>query len=305
MLTRRTLISSLGAVAVAGAAPTEPGQGTIKLEIGNYGMQSLPVERALSLIREIGYDGAELCLMKDWPSEPRLLDSEARRRIREFGLPIPSLIENFNTMAPDSDLKQIPDRIRAAAELAHDLSSTAPPLLQTVLGGKAGDWERIRETMASRVAGWARIAGENGIRLAVKAHAMNACDTPDKLVWLLDKVNLPSLTAIYDYGHFQVAGLSIEESMDALLPRSAFITVKDSKMVNGKPQFLLPGDGTIDYQRYFRKVKALGWHGWVLVEVTRQLQTLPGFSPAIAARRSYEHLAPILATLGMRHTTGI
>jgi len=169
-----------------------------------------------------------------------------------------------------------------------------------VLGGKQGEFETIRDTMARRLAEWARIAAESGIRLAVKAHASNACDTPEKLNWLLDKVRHPALTAIYDYGHFQLAGLGIEESMDALLPRSAFITVKDSKLVNGKPQFLLPGDGSVDYARYFAKVNQLKWSGWVLVEVTRQLQTQPGYDGIEAARRSYSNLAPVLKRVGLR-----
>ena len=129
---------------------------------------------------------------------------------------------------------------------------------------------------------------------------MQTADTPAKLVWLLDKVNHPALTGIYDYGHFQLAGLGMEESMDALLSRSAFLTLKDSKLENGKPRFLLPGDGNIDYTRYFRKVKELRWQGWVLVEVTRQLQTQPGYDPEQAARRSYAVLAPILKTLQLR-----
>jgi sugar phosphate isomerase/epimerase len=129
---------------------------------------------------------------------------------------------------------------------------------------------------------------------------MNACDTPDKLVWLLRRISHPALTAVYDYGHFQLANLTIEDSMDELLPHSALITVKDSKLVNGKPRFLLPGDGTIDYARYFRKVKALNWKGWVLVEVTRQLQMEPGYDGEKAARKSYGHLAPILSAMGLR-----
>jgi sugar phosphate isomerase/epimerase len=295
-MTRRTLL----AAALAPASRAFAAASAIRLEIGNYGMQSLPVDRALAAIREIGYDGAELCCIPEWPSEPKKLDTAARRRIREFGLPIPSLIESFNLMAPDAVLSTVPDRIRAAAALAHDIAPSKPPLLQTVLGGKQGEFETIRDTMAQRLGEWARVAGESGIRLAVKAHASNACDTPDKLGWLLDKVHHPALTAIYDYGHFQLAGLGIEESMDTLLPRSAFITVKDSKLVDGKPVFLLPGDGSIDYARYFAKVKELKWTGWVLVEVTRQLQTQPGYDGIEAARRSYANLAPVLQRAGLR-----
>jgi sugar phosphate isomerase/epimerase len=285
---------------LAAAVRTPAAPSAIRLQIGNYGMQSLTVDRALALIREIGYDGVELCLMAGWPTEPKLLSSADRRRIRESGLPIPTLLENFNLLAAADLLAGTPARIRAAAALAHDLAPKNPPMLQTVLGGRMAEWETMRGTMAERLAEWARIAGDSGIRLAVKAHALNACDTPAKLVWLLDQVKHPALTAIYDYGHFELAGLGIEESMDALLPRSAFITVKDSKMVNGKPQFLLPGDGDVDYARYFRKVKAMAWSGWVLVEITRQLQTLPVYDPELAARRSYNHLAPVLKSLGLR-----
>ena len=94
--------------------------GAVKLYVGNYGMQTLEVDRALASIREIGYDGAELCLMAGWPSEPAKLDAAARRRIRRQPLPIPSMIENFNTLVPAADHSKILDRIRAAAALAHD-----------------------------------------------------------------------------------------------------------------------------------------------------------------------------------------
>jgi sugar phosphate isomerase/epimerase len=294
-LTRRTLLAA--ALASASRAAATP---AIRLEIGNYGMQSMDVDRALAVIREAGYDGAEICCIPEWPSEPKKLDAAARRRIRESGLPIPSLLESFNLLATDAVLAATPDRIRSAAALAHDVAPKNPPLLQTVLGGKPGEFEKVRDTMAARLGEWARVAGDSGIRLAVKAHVMNACDTPARLIWLLDKVNQPALTGIYDYGHFQLDGLGIEETMDALLPRSAFITVKDSKLVDGKPQFLLPGDGSIDYSRYFTKVKKMGWKGWVLVEVTRQLQTQPGYDAVAAAKHSYANLAPVLKSLGLR-----
>jgi sugar phosphate isomerase/epimerase len=275
-------------------------RGAIRLEIGNYGMQALAVEEALAQIRRIGYDGAELCLMPGWPSEPKALSAADRRRIREMRFPIPTMIESFNLMATEEAHRMALERIRAAAELAHDLNPTDPPILQTVLGGRAGDWPKIRDTMAARLADWGRVAAENKIRLAVKAHAVNAVDTPAKLLSLLDQVNNPSIVAIYDYGHFQLRDLTIEQTMDEMLRRTSFITVKDSKVVDGKPQFLLPGEGSIDYARYFRKVKAVGWKGWVLVEVSSQLFRQPGYDPIRAAKKSYAHLAPILAATGMR-----
>ena len=276
------------------------GRSAVRLHLGTYGMQALPVDRALNLIRETGYDGAELCLMAGWPSEPAKLDAAARRRIRTSGLPIPTLIENFNTLVADAEHERTLDRIRVAAALAHDIAPKSPSILQSVLGGKPAEWEQVKEKMAARLADWARVAGESRMPLAVKSHIGSASNTPEKLVWLLDRVKHPSLTAIYDYSHFQLLGLDLKTTIDTLLARSSFITVKDGRMVDGNPQFLLPGDGTIDYRRYFSILKEKSYQGWMLVEISRQLQTQPGYDPIAAARRSYAALAGPLKEAGLR-----
>lgn len=260
----------------------------------------LPVDAALEHIRNIGYDGAELCLMEGWPSQPAKLDTAARRRIRDGALPIPTMIENFNLLVSESEHSRTLDRIRAAAVLGADIASKERPILQSVLGGKPAEWEQVKSTMARRLADWARVAHESGIRLAVKSHIGSASDTPEKLLWLLDQVRQPGLSGIYDYGHFQLLDLDLQKTLDVLLPRSSFITVKDGRMVNGKAQFLLPGEGTIDYRKYFALLRSRGYQGWMLVEISRQLQTEPGYDPIAAAKKSYEHLAPLLKSAGLR-----
>jgi inosose dehydratase len=204
-------------------------------------------------------------------------------------------------MASDADHARTLDRIRAAAALAHDVSPSSPPILQSVLGGTGGQWDRVKDTMASRLADWARVADQHKLRLAVKSHFGSASDTPEKLLWLLDQVRHPALSAIYDYGHFQPLGLPLIDTLDALLPRVSFITVKDSRLAPGnKAQFLLPGDGTIDYSAYFSHLKREGYRGWVLVEVSRQLQTVPGYDAPTAARRAYDNMARALRSAGLR-----
>ena len=304
MLSRRQLLHWATMPLLPGPllpGPLSPGKSSpVSLSIGNYGMPMMPVDRALAIIREIGYDGAELCLMAGWPSEPAKLDAAARRLIRRQGLPIPSMIENLNLLVSDAEHASTLNRIRVAAALAHDVSPKRPPRLQSVLGGKPSEWEQVKHRMAARLADWARVAHENRIELAVKSHIGSASDTPQKLIWLLDQVNSPSLSAIYDYSHFQLLDLDLQASLETLLPRSAFITVKDGRLVDGKPQFLLPGDGTIDYAKYFALLKTKGYRGWMLVEISRQLQTSPGFDAIGAARKSYENLSPRLRAAGLR-----
>jgi len=287
--------------AAAAARPlTGASKGPVKLHIGTYGMQPLDVNRAIATIRDIGYDGVELCLMAGWPSEPAKLDAAARRRIRAAKLPVPTMIENFNTLVSEADHARTLDRIRAAAALAHDIAPKSPPILQTVLGGKPAEWEQVKQHMASRLAEWARIAAETKIRLAVKSHIGSASNTPEKLIWLLDHVKNPALSGIYDYGHFQLLNLPLRGTLETLMPRSSFLTVKDGRMVNGAAQFLLPGDGNIDYREYFSILAEKRFRGWMLVEISRQLQTQPGYDPVAAARRSYTNLAGLLRSAGLR-----
>lgn len=289
-MTRRGLLALAAAPRAAG----------VRLSIGTYGMQAFEVDRALAEIRTIGYDGAELCLMPGWPSEPAKLDAAARRRIRGQALPIPTLLENLNLLASDADHARTLDRIRAAAALAHDLAPKNPPLLQTVLGGSGREWEQVKQQMAARLTDWARVAGENKLKLAVKSHYGSASDTPEKLLWLLDQVKSPALSAIYDYGHFQLLGLDLVTTLDRLLPRSSFVTVKDSKLDGKTARFLLPGDGTVDYAAYFAHLKQRRYRGWVLAEVSRQLQTAPGYDELAAARRAYNSMSKTLQAAGLR-----
>ncbi len=185
--------------------------------------------------------------------------------------------------------------------MAHDLAPDNPPLLQTVLGGAGRDWEQVKQPMAKRLADWARVASAWKLKLAVKSHYGSASDTPEKLLWLLAQVKNPALSAIYDYGHFQLLGLDLLATLDTLLPRSSFITVKDSKFADGKAaRFLLPGDGTVDYGVYFSHLKRRGYRGWVLAEVSRQLQMAPGYDPLAASRRSYLSMSKALRAVGLR-----
>ena len=95
-ISRRMLLAGIAAPLVEAAKSS-----AVRLSIGTYGLQSLTVDDAIREIRRMGYDGAELCLMAGWPSEPAKLDAAARKRIRTSGFPIPSMIENFNLLVSD------------------------------------------------------------------------------------------------------------------------------------------------------------------------------------------------------------
>ena len=63
---------------------------------------------------------------------------------------------------------------------------------------------------------------------------------------------------------------------------------------------LLPGDGTIDYVDYYRRLMKFGWTGHTVVEISAQIHSRPGYDPVAAATHSYARIAPVMAKVGVQ-----
>jgi len=268
-----------------------------------YGMKSLALDDALKTCAEIGYDGVELCLLDGYPTTPAQFGAAERTKLREslasLKLRVSGLMENFALLADDAQQAKILERIKAAGQLAHDLAPDALPPLETVLGGKPAEWDQVKDRMVENLRAWAKAAEEAKIVLAIKAHVMNAVQTPERLLWLWKAVSHPAIQLAYDYSHFQVQNLPLDETLAAMLPHTSFIHVKDASGTPEKVKFLLPGEGTIDYGAYFKKLQAFGYRGDVVVEVSAMLFKQPEYDPKEAARKSYAGLTAGLEKAGL------
>ncbi len=281
-----------------------PAQSQVSLGFSLYGMKSLPLDKALQTCAAVGFDSVELALMPGNPTEPKLLSAEARRGLRSrldaLALKLGGLMENLPILGEARAHQQNLERIKAAAELAHALAPSAPPPLETVLGGRPADWEKVRDTIAARLREWAGVAAANKLVLAIKPHVAGAMHLPEHALWLLEQVRSPALRLAYDFSHYQLRGLVLADTMKAILPHAVFIHVKDADGDAAKFSFRLPGEGKISYADYFRSLKEAAWRGPVVVEVSSQLSNKPGYDPLAAARTSYAALAPAMASAGLR-----
>jgi sugar phosphate isomerase/epimerase len=284
---------------------------TIGLGFSLYGMKSLAPSAAIKALAEIGYDCVELPVMPDWPAESAKLSAEARRELRgqlaERGMRLTALMENLPSFGDDAQHRANLERLKLATQLARDLAPEKPeagkptlPLIETILGGKPGEFDAGKERLAGRIKDWAKVAAEAKVVVAVKAHVGNAIQRPEQLIWLLEQVASPWLQAAYDYSHFQLQDLNLQETVKALLPRSVFIHVKDTEHSQGKRGFLLPGEGTIDYLPMFKLLGQSNYRGDVVVEVSSQVSSKPGYDPLAAASKCYNHLADAFAKAGLK-----
>jgi len=268
-----------------------------------YGMKDLPTAEALSACAALGYDDVELALLPGYATEPATLSKPHRAELRKVldgtGLAVPALMENLRAVVDDRAHRANLDRIARAAELAHDLSATNVPVLETVLGGTPADWPAMREPMIGRLRGWAEAARKHDLVVAVKPHVGGALHRADDAARMIDAVGSPNLRAVYDYSHYQVQDLPLSETLDALIGHTVFVHVKDGERRDGKTAFLLPGEGRTDYADYFRKLVARGYAGSITVEVSAMLHKRPDYDAVAAAKRSYVHLADAWKKAGL------
>ena len=145
----------------------------------------------------------------------------------------------------------------------------------------------MKTRMIDRLADWARAGQAAETVIAVKSHVSGALHRPEDAKWLVDQVNSPWIRLVYDYSHFQLRNFDLAQSLKMLLSDTVFIHVKDARGTAQSVEFLLPGEGTIDYIAYFQTLKAAAYRGPVVVEVSGQIHGRPGYDPREAARKSY------------------
>lgn len=296
--TRRAALAALPALALAprarAADPKPPALG-----FSLYGMKALSLADALKACRAIGYAGVEFALMPGYPAEPRLLTAadrkDLRARLADHALAVHGLMENLPEPAADAAHKANLERLKAAAELGNALAPGAPPPVESVLGGKPADWDRVKDKLAERLGAWADVGRAAKTVIAVKPHVANALHTPDGAAWLVKQVNSPWLRLAFDYSHFELRKVALADAVAALVPLAAFVHVKDAKGTADKFEFVLPGAGTTDYAAYAKLLAARKYAGPVVVEVSGHVSGKPGYDAVAAAKASYAALAKAFA----------
>jgi len=297
MQTRRQFLRQTATTAALAAFPF-PSRAVstgISLGFSLYGMKTVPLDDALRTCAEIGYRNVEFALNPGFPTEPKLLSADARKNLRSrlaaLRLDLSSLMLNLSLTVDDTTHAKNLDALKTAAQLAQDLAPQRTPVVETVLGGKPAEWDNVKDRMAERLQSWAAVAAAGKVTLAIKAHVGNAVNSPERLLWLLEKANSPAVKAAYDYSHFELAGIPLADSLKALLPQTRFIHLKDATGDAKKFQFLLPGEGKTDYAAYFKLLKQLGYSGPAVVEVSGQIFSKPGYDPIAAAKKCFAVLS--------------
>jgi sugar phosphate isomerase/epimerase len=265
----------------------------MRISYCTWGMMKVDIEEAIPAIARIGYHAIELAVTPGWPTELSTLDPGKRRRIRELldehHLGLSAVAAHTSMAESDADtnaanLKFLRESIDLTAELARPAE---PAITASLVGGGEKEWEGKKELIAERVRSLGEYAAERRVTLAVEPHCGTALDTPEKVLWLMKRVDHPAVRVNFDISHFDIIGIGIDECVPLMAPWSVHTHVKDQRGRYPSHEFLTPGSGPFDFTQYLAAMHRAGYTGTIGMEVSGMVQRKPGYDPFVDAALGY------------------
>ncbi len=273
----------------------------VRLGYTTWSMPTVRAEEAIPLLAALGYDAIELAVVPGWRDALDLLTPDRRRRIarllREHDLVLAALASNVDLLADDPrDLDENLAQLANAIDLAAEWAGTAgPPVVDTYLGGRPGDWPGRREMARERLTRVCERGATRGVTIALQPHMDGVLDSPDKVAWIVDAIARPNLGITLDINDFSVQGYDVAEVVALLGPHAVHAHVKDEVGRVPDYRFVVPGDGAFDYRRFIAEMSRVGYRGAICGEISLRVQRQPGYDPSAAAEQSYRVLSAAFA----------
>ncbi len=254
----------------------------MKLSLFTLVLNDRPVEEAISLLAEIGYDGIELQgkaphLPMDTTAERA---REIRKRIEDAGLVIPVLATytgGYSTKS-DAECREQIDALQRFMEIGDALGCK---MIRHASGGPSPKvaepqhWERSAEWMRKA----ADIAAGGGFRLVMEIHFGALAEDADSSLKLLKMVDRPNVGVIHDAGNMYIARADFgPESVHKLGKHIFHVHVKDEQEVSdlsvensfaSGDRFIahkLLNHGAVDHAPTIRALAEIGYDGFLSAE---------------------------------------
>lgn len=277
----------------------------MQLAYSTWGMQKVGIDEAVAHCAGLGFDGLELTVNPPWPTDAAHLDAAERRRIcrlyDDHGIALCGLSGNVHLLGEEPDaIGHELDVFRSYLDLAAELQRPGQHLtVSTVSGGRKDEWDTRKDELVDYYGRLAEHAASLGVKATAEPHVGGALHLPDQVIWLVEQVNSPAFGIHFDISHFNVEGLDMEEVVAQLAPISAHTHIKDERGVEPDYQFLIPGEGDMDYVRYLRAMRRAGYDGFITIEISVMVQRRPDYDALAAATQSYRVLSRAFEEAGI------
>ncbi len=170
------------------------------------------------------------------------------------------------------------------AENARDLSKDVAHKLRIIDAAREVGCRRISFTGAGRgreggldaivtvLREIAPVAEAKDVLVCLENHAGNNLENIEDYARIFDVIDSPNVGICLDTGHFDAAGVDMDALIDRFRLKINHIHVKDNKGF-GRKEFVRFGEGTTDNFHVIDRMLALGYEGFITVELSPQADT--------------------------------
>jgi sugar phosphate isomerase/epimerase len=255
----------------------------------------------------IGYRGVEI--MADVPHAwPACLLEEQKQGIRDALARNGQRISNINGfmmnaisdprqkywhpswIEPDRHYRQIRiDHTCRCLTLARELGARC---ITTEPGGPVepgASWSAALRLFVEQLKPVAEHAAKEGVLLLIEPEPGLLVETADQFLELMRYLDTPAVGLNFDIGHFYCVGDDPAPTVQRLAPHIRHFHLEDIAATRVH-HHLVPGEGAIDFAAVFRAIRAIGYDGWVTIELYPYVD-----DPDAAARTALQRVTEILA----------
>ena len=223
---------------------------------------SQDLDRAIALAREFGLEGLDVRSV--WDKTIHELDDDELSRLRRAadaaGLAIPSVAPPFLKCRPDewTEHKRILDRtLRAADRLG-----------ATIVRGFT--FWRDTATFEQVVDAYREVAPtieRSGLTVAIENEPSCTLGTTERIPELLAAIGSPNVRALWDPANAAAMGeRAYPDAFERIYPHTIHVHLKDGRLVDGKWQHSIVGEGKVGLVDVSRALAEHGYDGWVALE---------------------------------------
>jgi sugar phosphate isomerase/epimerase len=262
---------------------------------------------AVNRLARIGYEGVEI--MADVPHAwPAFLLEEQKQGLRDALARNRLAISNINAfmmhaindprqrywhpswIEPYPHYRQIRiDHTKRALTLAKELGA---PCITTEPGGpveRGQSWQAALKLFVEMIKPVAEHAEKEGVLLLVEPEPGLLIETVDQFLEFMQHIDSPAVGLNFDIGH----AYCVRDDPAQTIPRVAqFIRhfhLEDIAATRVH-HHLIPGEGAIDFPAALRAIRAIGYQGWITIELYPYVE-----DPDRAASLARERIIKVLA----------
>jgi sugar phosphate isomerase/epimerase len=262
---------------------------------------------AVRRLAAIGYTGVEI--MADVPHAwPACLLEEQKQAIRQTLADNGLAIANVNAfmmnaisdprqcywhpswIEPDKHYRQIRiEHTRRSLTLARELGARC---ITTEPGGPVEpgtSWLAALDLFVEGLKPLIEHAEKEGVLLLIEPEPGLLIETADQFLELMQHLDSPAVGLNFDIGHFYCVGDDPAPTVKRLAPYIRHFHLEDIA-ASRVHHHLVPGEGAIDFAGTFQAIQAMGYDGWITIELYPYVD-----DPDAAARTARQRVLEILA----------